>query len=48
MSASVAFNLTIVSIDDSMTNPFEKKGNDTIHTRVGQSNLVFGLIFFNV
>jgi hypothetical protein len=48
VSASVAFNLTIVSIDDSMTNPFEKKGNDTIHTRVEQSNLVFGLIFFNV
>jgi hypothetical protein len=48
VSASVAFNLTIVSIGDSMMNPFEKKGNDTIHVRVGQLNLVFGLIFFNV
>lgn len=44
----VALDLTIVSIGDSRTSPFEKRRNDTIHGRVGQSYSVSGLIFHNI
>ena len=48
VGAAVALDLTIVSIGDSRTSPFEKRRNDTIHVRVGQSDSVSGLIFHNM
>jgi hypothetical protein len=48
MSAIIDLDLTIVSIGDLMMNPFKEKINDMINARVGQSDLIFGLMFSNM
>ena len=48
LKAIVAPNLTIVPISDLRINHFEERRNYTIHTRVGQLDSVFGLMFSNM
>jgi hypothetical protein len=42
------FLINGISIGDSRMNPFKERENDTIYVSVGQTDLVFSLIFSNV
>jgi len=44
----IVLDFIIISIGDSRMNPFKERENDTIYVSVGQTDLVFSLIFPNV
>jgi hypothetical protein len=44
----IVLDFIIISIGDSRMNPFKERENDTIYVSVGQTDLVFSLIFSNV
>jgi hypothetical protein len=48
IGVTIALDLTIVHIGYSKMNSFADRGNDMIYARVGQSYLVFGLMFSNM
>lgn len=48
IGVTIALDLTIVYIGYSRMNSFADRGNDMIYARVGQSYLVFGLMFSNM